>query len=484
MKLNAKMLYEAVKEVADVSLLGEGKSERNLRFPCFYDGDADHLIAGGVYLAESSVLPRRTLKQQDILWVTWSGEPEMAVPGCPVLVFHTENRPEHILNLLQETFMRFCSWEESLDNILSADSNVAQMISVTEPLFRHPLCVVDNALNYLGYSESFMHIQDPDAPTPSPALFYDEAKDLIAKLHKPNANLGTLYLIHSDTPISETEQMLFQILAEKLTDALQNLAHLSGLYLNSFKQQMEQLFYTKQADEDRLYESLAQWGGQKGDTFICYKVKASHINQKINANYICNIFENVLQAAIAFWHDDVLVVMVDVKQYQGEEKRIHAKMEKLLTQIHMKAGVSLPFTELDKAWYHFRQACCAFEEGYPVDSASTLYFFQDYVPSYLLHHALGEFPKTFLLDKGMQRLLEHDRLYAVSYLDTLNAFFQCRMNMSQTAELLNIHRTSLNSRMQKIWECLDHEQTQEYLLYLQMVLAILKAPQPKQPPNN
>lgn len=475
MKLNAKMLYEAVKNVADVSLLGEGKSERNLRFPCFYDGNLEHLLAGGVYLAESSVIPHRAPKQQDILWVTWPNAPEMVRPSCPVLVFHTEDRPQHILNLLQEVFMRFCSWEESLDNILKDDSNVAQMIALTEPLFQHPLCVVDNALNDLGHSASFMRTGADEA---SPVLFYDETKDLIAKLHKQDRALGTLYLIHNDIPISETEQLLFQLLAEKLTAALQNLAHLSGLYLNSFKQQIEQLFYTKQADEDRLYESLVQWGGCKGDTFICYKVKASHINQKINANYICNIFENVVQSSVAFWHDEVLVVMVDLSRQPGKEEQIHEKMENLLMQIHMKAGVSLPFTELDKAWYHFRQACCAFEEGYPVDSVSTLYFFQDYVSSYLLHHALGEFPKAFLLDKGMQRLLEHDRLYAVSYLDTLNAFFQCRMNMSQTAELLNIHRTSLNSRMQKIWECLDHEQTQDYLLYLQMMLAILNTPQP------
>ena len=28
--------------------------------------------------------------------------------------------------------------------------------------------------------------------------------------------------------------------------------------------------------------------------------------------------------------------------------------------------------------------------------------------------------------------------------------------------------------MQKIWDCLDHEMTQEYLLYIQIMLAILK----------
>ena len=37
-----------------------------------------------------------------------------------------------------------------------------------------------------------------------------------------------------------------------------------------------------------------------------------------------------------------------------------------------------------------------------------------------------------------------------------------------------LRRTSLNSRMQKIQELLDHGMTQEYVLYLQMILAIMK----------
>ena len=74
----------------------------------------------------------------------------------------------------------------------------------------------------------------------------------------------------------------------------------------------------------------------------------------------------------------------------------------------------------------------------------------------------------------MQRLVEHDSQYSVSYVQTMDTFFRCRMNMSQTAEQLKIHRTSLNSRMQKIQELLGQEMTQDYVLYLQMILALMK----------
>ena len=480
MRLNAAMLYEAVREETPVTLLGEGEQERTLMFPCFYDGDPTHLMAGGVYLTEGSAMPQSIPAEQNILWVCWSEDVPPLRHSCPVLLFEKERDPQRILNILQRVFARFSLWKEQIWNILGDGSSVNRMIAVSESFFAHPLCVVDASMNYLGYSASFMSqgrklFFPRGDEAPAPALFYDKDQDRIAPLLNHDFPLGTFYMIHTQEPYSQTELILFQLLSEKLAQALQNLSMLSGLYRNSFKQQMETYFQTRQLDEDEFFESLWEWGGQPEDTFICYKVKASHINQKINAEYICSIFENALRASIAFWHDAVLVVLVDVDRSGCREEAIHAKMAELLGRLHLRAGVSLPFTDLTRSWYYFRQACCAFDEGYPVDREETLYFFRKYVAGYMLHHCLGEFPRSYLLDEGMQKLLEHDRQYSVSYQDTLRAFFACGMNMSQTAELLGIHRTSLNSRIQKIRECLDHELTPEYILYIQMILAIFSS---------
>ena len=280
-------------------------------------------------------------------------------------------------------------------------------------------------------------------------------------------------MIHNDIPFSVTENVMFGLLADKLSSALRNIVIISGLYKNSFKQQMKSYFNTKHTEEGRLYASLEEWGGNRGDTFICYKVKASDINQEINAEYICSIFENALYPSISFWYDSILLVIVDVTKSGKKEEKIHEKMRSLLGKLHLKAGVSLPFSQLTLAWYCFRQACCAFEEGYPLSDKENLYFFQDYVGKYMLHHATGEFPVRYLMDRGLQNISKHDEMYSVSYMDTLAEFFRCGMNMSRTAEVLGIHRTSLNSRMLKIKECLSHEMDQQYMLYLQIIIALL-----------
>ena len=489
MKISANMLYEAVREQCSVSLVGTCSPGRNLRFLSFLeDEELSRRVPGGIYLARPECLPRQ-VETPDVLFVTRSSGSLPQIRGCPLLVFHQDKSPQTLFNLLQGVLVRFCSWEEQLDEILRQGSNIQKMIDQCEPMFHHPLCVVDSSLHFLGYSGSFMSeereiffpggsvreadIQQREDP-PVPDLFYRREQDLRADLTDQGYLMGTLYMLRGDREFTETERLLFDLLREKLSRALQNLSLLNGLYQNSFRQNLLCLFQSGQVEDTRLWESLRQWGGRQGDVFICYKVKAAHINQKINAEYVCRIFETVLYHAVAFWQDGVLVVLADVSRNQGTEAAMHEKMKTLLSQLGLRAGVSLPFTEVDRAWYYFRQACCAFDEGYPRQPQDTLYFFRDYVPGYMLHHALGEFPRAYLMDPGLQRLAEHDRLYSVSYLETLSAFFGCRMNMSQTAEALGIHRTSLNSRIQKIVELLDHEMDQEYLLYLQMMLVLMK----------
>ena len=290
MKLNATILYEKIREMADVTLLGEGQEELTLHFPCFYDGSLKHLQAGGVYLAPNDLLPREAPQEQNILWVSWSGKIPRTIPKCPVLFFNQETDPKYILNLVQSVFIQFNLWEDKINEILAEDSSVKAIIDASEDLFSHPLCVVDSSLSYLGYSRDFLssplYQEGSEKISPAAALFYDEEDDLRSSLSNHSFVLGTLYMIHNKTPFSQTERLMFKILGDKLTQALKNLSMLSGLYQNSFKEQMKNLFITHHAEKNKLMDAFKEWGGSPDDTLLCYKVKASHLNQKINAEYI------------------------------------------------------------------------------------------------------------------------------------------------------------------------------------------------------
>ena len=57
MQVNTKMLLESIKRHENVVLLGPERPDISLQFPCFYNGDAEHLMTGGVYLTLSDNVP-------------------------------------------------------------------------------------------------------------------------------------------------------------------------------------------------------------------------------------------------------------------------------------------------------------------------------------------------------------------------------------------------------------------------------------------
>ena len=470
MKLSAKMLCEAVSQAADVTLVETGKNNNNVKFLCFYDGNPEILTSCGAYLADLSQIPPKTSGVKDILWITKAEKGRVIETDATVIVFHGQVSDTYIFSLIQRVVVALCAWEEILDNLVKDGKSVQEIIDEVQYAFAHPLCVVDSSQSCLGYSNDLLDCYANE--NENSVIVQDRDLDLVAELRGRDFSVGMLYMIHTDVPFSPKEKIAFDLLADKLSQALRNMAVLSAMEKNTFKEKIKKLFETGQTEEEELYRSLAEWGGEKGDTFLCYKVKASHFNCKINAEYMCGFFENALHTAVVFWYDAILVVLADQTRSQCSVAELDCKMKELLQQVQLKAGVSLPFTDLPRVWFYFKQACCAFEEGYPIEKQETIYYFQKYVSSYMLHQAMGEFPLSFLVDAGLQRLIEHDHQYSVSYVETLNAFFRCKMNVSHTADALKIHRTSLMTRMQKIRELLGCDMTQEYILYLQMILAI------------
>ena len=417
MKLSAEMLLESIQKEHDVTLNGKYSKKQNLQFPSFFEKGISEIKSGDIFIADINELPERMPSFNDFLFVCCGNRIPEAYSDCPVLLFHRESNSKCIMNILQKTYSKFCSFEDTLNECLSKGNSVKKIIELSESFFAHPLCVVDTDLNYIAYNALFLErgkeiffrkndkkavlYSEYDENEQSYEIF-DKNKDCIIHLWNRDYRLGTFCMLCDATPFSNTELVLFHFLSEKITQALQNLSMLSGLYSNDFKHLMEGYFKTKNIDEEQLYESVENWGGKKGDTYICYKVKASDINQKVNAEYLCSIFENVLFATIAFWHDTVLVILVNIDQNNCSESAIHSKIESLVKQLRLKAGVSLPFKDLTKTWYYYRQACCAFEEGSADGAEKNLLFFKEYVTKYMIHHCVGEFPKAFLVDPGME----------------------------------------------------------------------------------
>ena len=261
MELNAKMLWEILGSKTDVTLLGQEPPEHSLHFPCFYSGSPETLVRGGLYLTEAERLPPARVP---VVWVTWGRAPQVIPSGESVLHFPRDREPAAVLNRIHQVFLEFQLWEEETGKILREDNSVKRLIEASEKLLCRPLCAVDASLNHIGYNTAFLNMGFatffPDEKTKQDAsaspLFCKPQGYTMAPLGNREGSMGALYMLENGSPFTYTEKILFRQLTGKINQALHNTTMMSGVYRNSFKQNMISCFATGQAEGARLFESL------------------------------------------------------------------------------------------------------------------------------------------------------------------------------------------------------------------------------------
>ena len=113
----------------------------------------------------------------------------------------------------------------------------------------------------------------------------------------------------------------------------------------------------------------------------------------------------------------------------------------------MRCGVSTPTRDLSSAVLRYKQARFALDQA-PEEPG--MYCCEDYAFSYMLHLLRNDESSAFLLHPAVEKLSEYDRENQNGLLPTLNMYLNNDRNLQRTADKLNIHRSTLKYRLQRI----------------------------------
>ncbi len=113
----------------------------------------------------------------------------------------------------------------------------------------------------------------------------------------------------------------------------------------------------------------------------------------------------------------------------------------------MRCGVSTPTKDLASVPVRFKQARFALERA-PKEPG--VYCCEDHAFSYMLYLLRNDESAPLLLHPAVEKLGEYDRDNQNELLPTLNVFLKNDRNLQRTADELNIHRSTLKYRLQRI----------------------------------
>lgn len=136
----------------------------------------------------------------------------------------------------------------------------------------------------------------------------------------------------------------------------------------------------------------------------------------------------------------------------------------------MKAGISCVCQDLLQIRQLYHQACIAHQFGSIQDSTFWVYTFDQYRMDYMLSQAKGEFDAELICRPEIFLLKEYDKNHTSELLTTLRVFLKWERSIALACGELNIYRTTLLYRMQRI-EQLTHLNLDDETVRLELILS-------------
>ena len=497
MALNADILFDNLSTVLDVTRYGKNNKEQTLEHLAFFDIEKP-LRTDTVYLVRPNDLLEKNIQCTDMSFVYICGNlPQFLYRDCNTLILvKNQNDILKVFSALQDIFNLYDEWDKRLLQIIASTSDIRSMIDASLKVLENPVYLVSSNYSLLvstsiesgedGSVQLKAHMVDKPLSLNivlelkeninfSKQLvepFYHKEDYYCINVFVHNIYAGFLCLRQHNRTFRQSDFDVFQRLHKLIERAWCKQAPSLASNIITPKRVIKELLDYLSIKEETVRQTL---GIRDKESFICIKIKPTHNNYGFPIEYLSNEIEQLIPEAIALEHESLLVIYVQLNTSLSTYNKVMSTLSDFLSNMGLQAGVSNTFTDIMKAPYYFRQACCAIEVGCPIHPDKLYYQFSDYALPYMLVHSSGELPSRYICPESLFMLRELSLHGTVDYWETLKHYLENGMNASKTANELYLHRSTLLQRLTKINDVLKLDlRNHVQRLYIQFCIYIIE----------
>jgi sugar diacid utilization regulator len=236
----------------------------------------------------------------------------------------------------------------------------------------------------------------------------------------------------------------------------------------------DSIFAAESVTGQRAQAVLGEISWQLEDTFFLTVFQiADEFSFTQSSLYICRHLETDVLHSCAITYASQIIWLINTRDIA--ETKIRRDYERVVTfivrEFNCRAGLSKPFGNFLDTHNAYVQGTAALRLGHRRDSLNPVYRFADLIVDYILERMTSELPAKDLLHPGAVTLWTLDRNDGTGYVKTLRSYIDFQFNMTQAAEKLGLHRTTLIRRLEKIGEItgIDFHRPKEML---QLILSL------------
>lgn len=499
MRINIGIVSESLSDLFDMEISKKGQRSLNLRRLEFY-APLEALKEDSLYLASSDKLQEYQAEFNGMSFICVGEMPRWAPvhDDCTLLLVRGKQSIIEVFRAAQQVFYRYEAWEEALVAILRSSASLLEMVELSVPIFGNPLQINDYQYNMLartsitqsegGALQSFSvesikskhtldnlkvlkddHLKDNEKRVP---YLWKDGR-LCINLFVYDRFVGNMQLIPLVRLLRAGDFELFNHFAQLVMEALKSYTKVSSSHIHTRKSILKSILEQKSVDQSWLNQ-LAQSKEGKPNDYVCFRLQLYSDSYALPLETVCITLESILPGCVAFEHESVIVAFLSMADSSYSFDDCLVILESLLENIDFVAGISNYFEDVQSVRQYYGQASCAIETGTEIHPGRRYYLFSEYALFYMLFKSKGALESEFVCPRGLVRLRERDKATNGDYWKTLKVYLDNKMNATQAAKQLYLHRSTMMQKLNRITSILDVDlHDTDVRLYVQLCMKLM-----------
>ena len=292
---------------------------------------------------------------------------------------------------------------------------------------------------------------------------------LVARIRHNNITLGYFFALSHRPSFDSYTRKLLPLFAQKVKDNILWLKNMNEV--DDYKAIMRTSILLDAAGGASPAETLlrSKISGIKFQKHM--RVLAIRTTYSKDLNYYTQILlpalnhEGLRDCPCFLWHTSVICLLnTDGTSALSEENR--STLEALAARYHLVIGVSNVFSDISQFADCFEQARTALNFSNRMETTTgPFYFYLDYAFYVMLDRVDDETLLNSCCHPALELLARYDAKKGMELFNTLRVYTEAGFNKARAAQMLFIHRNTINYRIQQIEQLCGIDLSNENLLF-------------------
>ena len=404
-----------------------------------------------------------------------------------------------VLNEIQGIFDFFNEIDAELLHEIVSERKLQDILDKCTLFFNNPVYIFDSAFRMIAYSSDFT---DPEWTDPKATGYLrPEVINLLKKqdilgqdahlvkaesippflsvsIHDNDGKIGTVGVRQVTSKINENQLSLLQHIAQVLTAAVQKEHYVRYVKASQMNRFMFDILNGTAYDSNLIVHYLSNLGWKINDNYYVFKIipdpKDIHGG---SVKFSGEMIKNMFTGSILLELQDELALVVNTQFCRDTLKDAFSSLNDFLSRRNFVCGASSLFRDFSWFYEQYRLAQTAIDIGCLMDPENKLFLYDNYVMPHMISMCDQIFNVKMICHQEAIVLHEYDKVNSNNYFYCLYLYLVNERSLLSTSKKLNIHRSTLIYRLNKISEIinidLDDQQTRMHMIYSYDILHFL-----------